>query len=314
MDISSPPAKAVTASSLDSHGPNPSFTSPKIDSKDANDIMSCAEYIKDIYEHFREIERDRMPSQNYMKKQQDINEKMRAILVDWLVDVHHKFRLLPETLYLTINLIDRFLSQKQVSRQKLQLVGVTAMLVASKYEEVYSIAVKEFIVISAKAYTRDEILKMERLMLATLGFNLTVPTTYPFLKRFLKASAANIDITNQTAVHEHQRLTLLSYYFSEIALLDFKLLRFVPSMLAASSVFLALRYLHPSKSETEIWSDTMMHYTMYSIADLMECTKALHALGNNLEKSKLQAIRKKYLSPKRLEVASMIQQCELKLE
>ena len=74
----------------------------------------------------------------YMTQQTDINQKMRAILIDWLVEVHLKFKLYPETLYLTINLIDRFLEKKLVLRSKLQLVGVTAMLLASKYEEIYA--------------------------------------------------------------------------------------------------------------------------------------------------------------------------------
>ena len=63
---------------------------------------------------------------------------MRAILIDWLVEVHLKFKLVPETLYLTVNLIDRYLEKVEVMREKLQLIGVTAMLIASKYEEIYA--------------------------------------------------------------------------------------------------------------------------------------------------------------------------------
>ena len=94
--------------------------------------------------------------------QTDIHEKMRAILVDWLVDVHYKFKLVPETLYLTINLIDRYLQKEPVTRQQLQLVGVTAMLIASKYEEIYAPIVKDFVYITDNAYTKEEILSMER--------------------------------------------------------------------------------------------------------------------------------------------------------
>ena len=91
-----------------------------------------------------------------MSTQTDINDKMRAILIDWLVEVHLKFKLMPETLYLTVNLIDRFLSKKPVTRKNLQLVGVTAMLVASKYEEIWAPEVRDFVYISDKAYTRDQ--------------------------------------------------------------------------------------------------------------------------------------------------------------
>ena len=83
---------------------------------------------------------------------------MRAILVDWLIEVHLKFKLLPETLFLTVNLIDRFLERVQVPRSKLQLVGVTAMMIASKYEEIYAPLVKDFAYITDKAVNSEEIL------------------------------------------------------------------------------------------------------------------------------------------------------------
>lgn len=95
-----------------------------------------------------------------MTNQSDINEKMRAILIDWLIEVHYKFELMDETLFLTVNIIDRFLAQQTVIRKRLQLVGVTAMLLACKYEEVSVPVVDDLILISDRAYTRKEILDM----------------------------------------------------------------------------------------------------------------------------------------------------------
>jgi hypothetical protein len=94
---------------------------------------------------------------------------------------------MPETLYLTVNLIDRFLEAKQVTRKHLQLVGVTAMLVASKYEEIWAPEVRDFVYISDRAYTRDQILNMEKIMLNTLRFNLTVPSECACLCLLLRA-------------------------------------------------------------------------------------------------------------------------------
>merc|ERR1712226_771559 len=91
----------------------------------------------------------------------------------------------------TVNLIDRFLSLRAVSRTKLQLVGCTAMLIASKYEEIYAPEVRDFVYISDKAYTRDQILEMEKVMLNVLHFNLSVPTQYTFLSRYFKAAGAD---------------------------------------------------------------------------------------------------------------------------
>jgi hypothetical protein len=111
---------------------------------------------------------------------------MRAILVDWLIEVHMKFKLLPETLFLTVELIDRFLAVEDITRKKLQLVGVTAMFIASKYEEIYAPEVNDFVYITDKAYTKQEILDMEYLMLVSLNFNITYPSSLRFLERYTK--------------------------------------------------------------------------------------------------------------------------------
>lgn len=80
--------------------------------------------------------------------QDDITEGMRAILIDWLVDVHRKFRLRDATLYSTVNFVDRYLARKRISRERLQLVGVTSMWVASKFEEVYPPQLGDFVYIT----------------------------------------------------------------------------------------------------------------------------------------------------------------------
>jgi hypothetical protein len=144
-------------------------------------------------------------SPDYMWAQTDIDEKMRAVIIDWLVDVHLEYMLLPETMYLTVNIIDRFLSVKQVARKKLQLVGATAMLIASKHEENSSEArkdfvreglrAKDFVYITDYSYYQVEILKTESLMLNTLGSNnLTVPSALQFLTRFIKAADLKEDV------------------------------------------------------------------------------------------------------------------------
>uniref|UniRef100_A0A803NA89 Cyclin-like domain-containing protein n=1 Tax=Chenopodium quinoa TaxID=63459 RepID=A0A803NA89_CHEQI len=105
---------------------------------------------------------------DYMNSQPEINDKMRAILVDWLIEVHNRFELMPETLYLTINLVDRFLSSKSVPRRELQLLGIGAMLIACSYEEIWAPEVNDFVSISERAYSNEQILKMEKAILGQL--------------------------------------------------------------------------------------------------------------------------------------------------
>jgi hypothetical protein len=134
--------------------------------------------------HMHNTEELNLPTYGYMKSQSDVNEKMRAILIDWLIEVHFKFKLLPETLFITINLIDRYLERKEMKRQRLQLLGVTAMWVACKYEEIYAPEIKDFVYITDNAYEQSDILKLEYELLRTLEFNVTTPSTYRFLEMY----------------------------------------------------------------------------------------------------------------------------------
>ena len=185
----------------------------------------------------------------YMKNQPDINEKMRAILIDWLVEVHLKFKLYPETLYLTINLIDRYLEKEQVLRQHLQLVGVTSMLIASKYEEIYAPEVRDFVYITYKAYTKEEILAMEYKMLTKMEFNITTPSSYRFLERIFKLCPEADD-----------KIFNLSRYLIELSLVEYRMLKHPPSMLASAALFLSMKIL---KKEHAKWTETLQEVTKY---------------------------------------------------
>ena len=97
--------------------------------------------------------------QRYIKKKRDA--ELRSILIDWLVGVHMKFRLVPECLYLAVSIIDRFLANVPINKATLQLVGITSLFVASKYEEIYPPAVKDCVYVTDRAFTKQAILDME---------------------------------------------------------------------------------------------------------------------------------------------------------
>lgn len=160
---------------------------------------------------------------------------MRAILIDWLVEVHMKFRLVPETLHLAVNIIDRYLTTVEVPRKTLQLVGVTALLIAAKYEEIYPPEVKDCICITDRAFTKQDVLDMEADILKELKFRLTVPTGYPFLQRFLYIAKAT------------KTMSCAANYYLERMLQEHDALQFRPSLIAASAVCLAIN--HPEIRE-----------------------------------------------------------------
>ncbi|XP_051139328.1 cyclin-A1-1-like [Andrographis paniculata] len=252
---------------------------------DMDNPQLCATIACDIYKHLRASEAKKRPSTNFMEKiQTDINSSMRAILIDWLVEVAEEYRLVPDTLYLTVNYIDRYLSGNAMDRQRLQLLGVACMMIASKYEEICAPQVEEFCYITDNTYFREEVLQMESDVLNYLKFEMTAPTTKCFLRRFFRAAQG---------VNEAPMLQLecLANYIAELSLLEYNMLCFAPSLIAASSIFLAKFILLPSKKP---WNSTLRHYTLYQPCDLRECVFALHGLCCSSGKSSLPAIREKY--------------------
>merc|ERR1719191_187164 len=184
--------------------------------------------------------------------------KMRSVLVDWLIGVHLQFHLLQETLYTTVAIIDRYLQVEvgrgSVSRAKLQLVGVAAMLIAAKYEEIYAPEVKDFVYITDRAYSERDILKMEIRILATLKFDLGRPLPLHFLRRASKAGGV------EAATHT------LAKYIMELSLGSYSMVSVSPSVLAASALALAMRALETESKLGDVWSSTLEHYTHYSLA------------------------------------------------
>ncbi|KAF8073024.1 CYCB2-3 [Scenedesmus sp. PABB004] len=262
---------------------------PDIDAPDRGNHLAECQYVNDIYAYFRRVEpRFRAPV-DYMDRQPDINEKMRAILIDWLVEVHLKFKLMPESLFLTINLIDRYLAVRQVTRKNLQLVGVTAMLVASKYEEIWAPEVRDFVYISDKAYTRAQILSTEKDMLAALGYNLSLPTSYQFLARLLKAAG----------VHYEKHLALFVAYCAELCLVEHGMLRHSYSELAAGIMYVALRAF----KKDDPYPPALAAHAAHGKADVLHVAKEVVRLVAAAHGSSLQAVVKKYSNTKFCEAA-----------
>uniref|UniRef100_A0A3B3WD28 Cyclin-A2 n=1 Tax=Poecilia mexicana TaxID=48701 RepID=A0A3B3WD28_9TELE len=167
------------------------------DEKPAVNVNEVPEYAAEIHTYLREMEVKTRPKAGYMKKQPDITNSMRAILVDWLVEVGEEYKLQNETLYLAVNYIDRFLSSMSVLRGKLQLVGTAAMLLASKFEEIYPPEVAEFVYITDDTYTKKQVLRMEHLAvtkqvesLAMYLGELSLVDSDPFLKYLPSQMAA----------------------------------------------------------------------------------------------------------------------------
>lgn len=263
------------------------LTVEDVDEQDADQPQLCSEYVKDIYRYLHELEQQQAVRPHYMTGY-DITGRMRALLIDWLVQVHSRFQLLQETLYLTVAVLDRFLQVQPVSRRKLQLAGVTAMLVACKYEEMYAPEVGDFAYITDNAFSKVQILEMEQVMLRTLKFQLGRPLPLHFLRRASKV--ANSDVERHT----------LAKYLMELTLLDYDMVHFHPSEIAAAALCLSQLLL-----EGLPWSPTQQHYSTYDEAHLKPIMQliAKNVVQVNDGKTKFTAVKTKYSSSKLMKVA-----------
>jgi G2/mitotic-specific cyclin 2 len=196
------------------------------------DPSMVAEYVYDIFDYLRELEHSTMANARYMDQQKELTWKMRGVLVDWLIEVHTRFGLLPETLFLAVNIIDRFLSCKIVQLDRLQLVGVTALFVAAKYEEVLSPHVQHFVNVADNGFSEEEILQAERYVLGALDYDLSYPNPLNFLRRI--SAADDYDVETRT----------MGKYLLEISCMDHRFLPYPPSIIGAAAMYLARKVHH----------------------------------------------------------------------
>ncbi|EPY40044.1 cyclin A [Angomonas deanei] len=255
------------------------------------------EYSSEISEYFLDEERALYSSRMYMDQQPEITDRMRKILVDWLADVITEYKLHPETYFLAIDIIDRYLCSHRIPRSQLQLVGITSILIAAKHEEVWPPTVNDCVVVTANTYHARDVIDMEREIATSLRFKFTVPTIYPLACRF-------IEIAAPPAVVKDAIFLLL-----ESAVHCYPLLRYLPSRIAATAFVLGSilfffnsnQYSGSSISISQFWTNELVSATRGLTAD--EIKPILDELLIFSQKmcssaSKLQAIRRKYLSPK----------------
>lgn len=215
-----------------------------LDIEDADDPLMVSEYVNEIFEYLNKLEVETLADPTYLTWQKNLKPKMRSILVDWIVEVHLRFRLLPETLFLAINLMDRFMSKETVQVDKLQLLATGSLFIAAKYEEVYSPSVKNYSYVTDGGYTEEEILEAEKYILSVLDFNLSYPNPMNFLRRISKAD--EYDIQTRT----------IGKYLLEISIMDHRFIGFKPSLCAAAAMYVSRRMLGRAD-----WNGTLIHYS-----------------------------------------------------
>lgn len=229
-----------------------------LDLEDSDDVLMVSEYVEEIFSYYYKSELNCLASQEMLLKHPNINQN-RDILVNWLVKIHNQFNLLPETLYLAVNVMDRFLCKELVSLDKLQLVGTAALFIASKYEEVYSPSCKNFANVTDGACSEEDIKQGEIFILQTLDFKLDYPNPLNFLRRISKADEYHMDCRT------------VAKYLLEITIVDFRFIGIAPSKCAAAAFFLAKKMMG-----RPYWDGNFIHYSGgYSKKQLEGCVKMM---------------------------------------
>ncbi|KAM4051213.1 G2/mitotic-specific cyclin-B1 [Anomaloglossus baeobatrachus] len=262
-----------------------------VDEEDSDNPMLCSDYVKEIYCYLMELEAKQAIKMHYLKGRQ-VTGNMRAILVDWLVQVHIRFKLLQETMFMTVSILDRFLQDNPVPKKLLQLAGVTAMFVACKYEEIYCPAIGDFSFVTDHTYTTAQIRNMEMQILKALKFDIGRPVPLHFLRRASKISKV------EALVHT------LAKYLMELAMLDYDMVHFPPSQVAAAAFHLSQKVLDGGE-----WTPILQHYMVYTESSLVP---VMEHLAKNVQKvnrghTKFMSVRDKYSRTQQMRISCLPQ-------
>ena len=151
------------------------------------DVQSVAEHAPKITSFLLEEEQKFLLPREFMRNQIHITERMRAYLVDWLAELHYKFKMWAETLYVAIRIMDGYLAlNTEINKSELQCLGITALLIAGKYEEIYPPDLKTILRVVNQVVSKEEILRMEMKVLSALQFEVTFPSILRFVERFAR--------------------------------------------------------------------------------------------------------------------------------
>ncbi|XKL66237.1 hypothetical protein PGB90_009657 [Kerria lacca] len=263
-----------------------------IDKEDHRNPFLVAAYAKDIYDYLKYLEKTHPIKEDYLKTK-EVTPKTRAILIDWLVDVQQEYHLLQETLHIAVGILDSYLQNAhKVNRSHLQLIGMTALFLACKYEETTIPAVEDLVYVSASTFKESDLFHMEREMFRTIGFDISRPISLSFLRRYSKAAYARSD------QHTYAK------YFLELSLIEYSLCHVYPSLIASAALYLALFVTsNNNKIDGTLWTKTLEYYSGYKFDDFKFVLKTLAKIVINAKSSKLTAIIQKYSSQKFFKVS-----------
>nr|CAB3228891.1 G2/mitotic-specific cyclin-B3 [Phallusia mammillata] len=249
-----------------------------LDAANSENIYEAPEYAFVIFEYMRARESNFVIEPRYLSKQKEVSSEMRAIVVDWMVEIQESFELNHETLYLAVKLVDHYLQKVSVSRDRLQLVGATSLLIAAKFDERHPPYVDDFLYICDDTYTKRDLLEMERQILKVIGFDINIPVPYRFLRRYAKCAKSNM------------RVLTLARFILELSLQHYAVVHESASKLAAAALWLAFKM----DGSSQQWDDTLVYYTSHTEKDIIDIACELSRMIVSSKQKNLKTVWTKY--------------------
>jgi len=271
-----------------------------------DDELFTPVYIQEIMKHFRNIETDSIADPTYMEvTQNDLQSHMRKRLLDWLIQIQERFQIQDRTLHLSVQLLDRYLSIRQVHRGQLQLVGCVCLWIAAKYTEIRVAEISDFVYMSDGAFEAEDMITREADVVNALGFNFSTPTAYSFAERFVHVISYILKGSNNCK-HSHLFKHLVNYYL-EHCLLLYHFVGKKPSLLAAAATYAAAFWL----DRTFEWTDELVteigldETELQPMVDFLKHDIYDNPAKNNIQDSDRTSVFQKYSRTKFGRVAKM---------
>jgi len=260
----------------------------EISKEKLHSIYDCPEYAHQILYNMKKNEKLSLGDPSYINSHSEVTERMRGIILDWICDVHTKLHLQSETLYLAINYFDRYTSKEKTTKSCLQLIAITALFLASKYEEIYPPELKDFVFVVSKFASKLEIIKAEQKILKLLKFEVSYPSSFRFLQRY------------SNLLQSDEKQFYLAQFIIESQFFDSSKIGMTPSDLALGSIYLSAVSL-----KNPCWNEKIKDESQRSEHEAKNLSNEMKKGLNFAIKEKLNSVRRKFMSKKYMEVASI---------
>ena len=266
-----------------------------------NNVQIPKEYINTIYYNLLNEENIGIYPQakyNYMDDQSEINERMRGILIDWLIEVHFKFGFTDETLYMTVSIIDRYLSSNHITKKNLQLLGITSLFISCKHEEIDVPKINDFTYITNNAYDKNEVIQMEDDILKFLKFNLLYPSPIKFFEYL------------SLHFNFNKKMHMMGKYLMESFLLDIKNIKYKSSIIACACCYIVMKFFkisnYKDSYDKKFYCLEINEKSKFNENDIKDCAKDICLLIDSIHKNKFFGCQKKFSDENHEKVSLLI--------